>query len=180
MKIALIVGHDAERQGAVSNGISEWEFNDGFLNSIFWDNKLPDKHDYYILYRNTEISGYSAQMRDLHARIDTIGCELAIEFHLNDFYDKSVDGHECLVVSRNSFNIATKLNNMFTNRLSNTNRGVKMIGNSDNGYGFLSRGSYPCIIVEPFFISQIKDYIHGEDKRIQLEDAYTKFFELIE
>ena len=178
MRIGLVVGHDVIKQGASSHGMTEFGFNDELILSM-WQ-QLPIKHEFHRFYRSADIKGYNAQMSDLHRRLKNWGCELAIEFHLNDFHNKNVDGHEVLAMSDNSMEYAEMLNDSFKTYLQNDDRGAKRITSSENGYGFLSRGSYPCIITEPFFITQIPNYVYGADKRGGLIKSYVKFFEGIE
>lgn len=175
MKIAIIVGHDELKQGASSNGITEFGFNSELITS-FWL-KLPATHEFKRFNRSPHIKGYNAQMSELHKRLKEWGCELAIELHLNDFHNKDVVGHEVLAMSPNSMRYAEMLNDSFTMYLDNNDRGAKRITFSENGYGFLSRGDYPCIIVEPFFISQVQCYLHGLNKRDKLINSFVKFFE---
>ena len=173
MKIGLITGHDAIKQGASHNGITEFDFNDQLLVGMY--KSLPPNHNVVHFFRSADIKGYTNQMIDLHERLKKFGCDLAIELHLNDFHNPDVDGHEVLVVSEQARVYAEQLNDKFTKYLTNNDRGVKKISSSDNGYGFLHRGSYPCLIVEPFFIQHIDDYLHGEEKRSNLILAYTEF-----
>lgn len=173
MKVALIVGHDQIKQGASHDGLSEFDFNDQLQVGLY--KYLPPNHQFATFYRSAEIKGYSHQMIDLHKRLESWGCDLAIEFHLNDFHNEDVDGHEVLVVSYHAKTYADKLNAKFNKYLPNNDRGVKLITSSDNGYGFLSRGDYPCLITEPFFISRIGDYTHGEEDRRKLIKSYTEF-----
>ena len=174
MKIALIIGHSLVKQGASEDGLTEFDYNDQLLTSM--GSKLPGNHQFAAFYRSSDIKTYSEQMDAWHERLANWGCELAIEFHLNDFWNEDVDGHEVLAMSDNSMKYATLLNTSFSKYLTNNDRGPKKITSADNGYGFLSRGNYPCIIAEPFFITQINSYIHGTAKRSTLIKAYIEFF----
>ena len=179
MKIALVVGHTKDSQGAYGNaGIGEWEFNDELLNSMFWDGKLPNKHEYYILYRSEDISGYSSQMVDLHERIDKIGCEVSIEFHFNSFSDPDVNGNEVLYCSTAGKIYADKLDECL-DQLPNRDRGVKKVTMSDNGGGFCCRGKSKALIVEPYFGVEQSNYVRCGIFRSRLEDAYEEFFNSI-
>ena len=133
-------------------GISEWLYYDELLNSMYWDGKLPDMHEYYILYRDASISGYTAQMDDLHKRIDKIGCKLSVEFHFNSYGDWSVDGNEVLYCSNSGMYYAELLDECLDS-LPNRDRGIKKVVMSDNGGGFCCRGKSKAIIIEPFFAS---------------------------
>lgn len=179
MKIAIVIGHDADNQGAYGNaGIGEWQFNDELLQSLYRDGKMPDKHEYYFLYRNADIKGYKAQMVDLHNRIDNIGCELSIEFHFNSFHSPEANGNEVLYCSLGGKYYADILDEALDD-LPNRDRGVKQVSMYDRGGGFCCLGKSKAIIVEPFFGSHQSFYIRDGAYRVVLEDAYENFFNLI-
>jgi hypothetical protein len=175
MKVALVVGHSVVKQGASHERVTEFDFNDQLMVSMY--ESLPKHHTFATFYRSSNIKGYTHQMIDLHKRLEKWGCDLAIEFHLNDFHNPDVDGHEVLAVSYQGKLYADKLNDKFNKYLPNKNRGVKLLESHDNGYGFLVRGEYPCIISEPFFISSIGTYLHGEKDRHKLIKSYIEFLE---
>lgn len=185
MKIAIVLGHDSDNQGAYGNeGIGEWEYNDELLHSMFRDGKLCDKHDYYFIYRSTEIAGYTAQMEDVHRRIDKIGCPLSIEFHFNSFPKPDVNGNEVLYCSKGGKHYADIMDECL-DVLPNRDRGVKKVElrdyplKDDRGAGFCCRGKSFAIIVEPFFGANQSDYIRSGQYRYLLEDAYKEFFDKI-
>ena len=172
--IALVVGHDKDRQGAYGNkGISEWLFNDRFLIELV--PMLPEKHTYFIFYRSADIKGYTNKMVDLHSRIDEIGCDISIEFHFNSVADSSVNGNEVLYCSNNGLKLANILDDCF-DILPNRGRGVKKVTLLDNGGGFCCNGKSTAIITEPFFGSEQSDYVHNGKYRHLLQEAYVDFF----
>ena len=134
MKIGICIGHDVVKQGASSHGQTEFGFNDELMVTMW--KKLPKHHEFKHFYRSADIKGYNAQMSELHKRLKEWGCELAVEFHLNDFHNEDVDGHEVLAMSDNSMRYAAMLNDSFKMYLQNNDRGAKRITSSENGYGF--------------------------------------------
>ncbi len=175
MKIALVIGHDANRKGAYGNkGISEWDFNDQLIQEM----NLSDKHTYYVLYRNADIKKYSMQMIELHERIDKLGCELAIEFHFNATIDSNVHGNEVLYCSSIGMKYAKILDECL-DILPNRDRGIKKVAKNERGGGFLCRGKSICLIAEPFFAERQHLYVWGGEHRQLLKDAYKKFFKSI-
>jgi len=179
MKIAIIIGHDADKQGAYGNeGLSEWEFNDELIQSMFFDGRLSNKHEYYIMYRSADLNGYTKQMKDLHKRIDKIGCELSVEFHFNSFSNPSANGNEVLYCSKGGKHYADIMDECL-DELPNRDRGVKKVTKGDRGGGFCCRGNSKSIIVEPFFGANQSDYVRTGQYRYLLEDAYEEFFEKI-
>ncbi len=181
MKIAIVIGHDANSQGAYGNmGVSEWIFNDEFMSELFFKEMMPDKHTYYVLYRNANISGYTNKMIELHNTIDEIGCEISVELHFNSFSDTSATGHEVLYCSENGKKIAQKLDEAFDNNLETTDRGLKKITMNDNGGGFCCRGKSYAIISEPFFGAHQSKFSHDGIQRKALLDSFYDFFNSID
>ncbi len=185
MKIALVIGHDADKRGAYgSEGVSEWNFNDVLINDLFFRG-LPNKHTYRRFYRDADIKGYSAQMIDLHKRIDAWGAELSIEFHFNSFSNKNVRGHEVLYCSIPGAIFANKLNECLDNHLPTSNRGIKKVRmhprpkSDDNGAGFCCRGKSKAIIIEPYFAANQYRFVHNGDLRDDYINAINEFMELI-
>ena len=139
MKIALVIGHDSDNQGAYGNeGVGEFSFMNGLINSMTSMGMLPDNKEIYVLYRNADINGYTTQMKDLHTRIDAIGCEVSIELHFNSFSNENVQGHEVLYCSEAGKTIANIMNNSLDEYLPTSNRGVKKVTMDDRGGGFCS------------------------------------------
>jgi len=174
MKIALIVGHRKNSQGAVgSKGISEYKFNKKLIEEIQLD--LVDDHDIKVFYRRDDLSGYTERMKDLHKRIDAWGAKVSVSFHFNAAGNKSVDGHEVLYCSGSGKKLSKKLNDNFTQYLDNNNRGIKKKTKHDRGGGFLCRGKSVCILSEPFFGSHQHLYAKNGSERANLVSAYVEF-----
>lgn len=185
MRVALVIGHDAIKQGAYgSEGISEWNFNDVLVNGLIFRG-LPKKNKYKRFYRDADIKGYSNQMIDLHRRIDAWGADLSIEFHFNSFSNKNVRGHEVLYCSIGGGIFATKLNMSLDKYLPTSNRGIKQVRMKpypipdDRGAGFCCRGKSKAIIIEPFFGSNQYRFVYNGDLRDDLLNAIREFFENI-
>ncbi len=175
--IALVVGHDADEQGAYGDkGVSEWRFNTELLGDI----TLPPQHDIYIMFRNSEINGYSAQMRDLHERIDDLDCDIAVEFHFNSFHKPEANGNEVLYCrgSDGGEHWARHLDACL-DVLDNRDRGVKPVSGNDRGAGFCCRGKSAAIICEPFFGSHQHRFVVGGDMREPLVKAIETFLERV-
>ena len=176
MKIAIVIGHSLDNQGAYGNaGIGEWQFNDELIQDMFHSGMLPGKHEIYVLYRSADIKGYTNQMHDLHRRIDDLGCTVSIEMHFNSFSDPSANGNEVLYCSEGGKKIADVFDSAL-DALPNRDRGVKKVTKSDRGGGFCCRGKSYAIILEPFFGANQKDYIHDGRYRDTLMDAIQTGF----
>ncbi len=177
--IAIVIGHDADRQGAYgSEGISEWKFNDDLISEMVFDRMLPRKHKYFVFYRSADMDSYTSKMIDLHQRMDSIGIDISIELHFNATGDSSVNGNEALFCSSAGREIAKKLDDAF-DILDNRERGIKKVARNERGGGFCCRGKSLAIISEPFFASEQYRFVRGGDQREKLKEAYQTFFESI-
>ena len=176
MKIALIIGHDANEQGAYGNmGKSEFDFNHEFIRDLFFLRLLPEKHEYNRFYRSANIDDYGNKMIDLHKKIDEWGADVSIEFHFNSFHRAEVTGNEVLYCSSAGMKIASKLNDAFINNLENKNRGIKKVSGNDRGAGFCCRGKSLAIISEPFFGAHQSKFSHDGNQRKALFDSFVEF-----
>ena len=174
MKIALCIGHNSKAQGAIGQeGISEYKFNAEFLEDLL--RLLPDKHEYKVFTRPA-VSSYTTQQDEMHKDIAAWGnCEVAIEFHFNAAENDEVHGHEILYLSNGGKTLAFTLDAEYDKYLDSNDRGVKQV-TSGNGYGFLKRGAYSSILVEPYFASYQSKFIRGGSHRCALLQAYVDFF----
>jgi len=176
-KVALVIGHDAKSQGAYGDsGISEFTFNDELIGELSFKQMLPK--NVYVFYRSADISGYTAQMKDVHERMDKIGIDVSIELHFNGSDNASVTGNEFLYCSNAGKQIAMIFDETFDS-LPNNDRGIKKIQfhpypqPDDRGAGFCCRGKSIAIIAEPFFSLHQSDYIYGGQHRELLLKAYS-------
>jgi len=177
-KIALVVGHQENKQGAYgSKGIGEWQFNYELIHSL----KHSGKNDVEVFMRDKNIAGYTNQMLNLHEQIDKWGADISIEFHFNSFSNSAAQGHEVLYClnSDKGGEVATALNNSLDKYLSTSNRGVKYVTMSNNGGGFCCRGKSAAIIIEPFFGSHQHRFIDGGDLREPLKQAIIEFLDSV-
>ena len=180
MKIALVIGHDFDRQGAYGDmGQSEFAFNDELLSEMANDDMFPYKHEYGVFYRSADIKGYSRKMKDLHKGLDKWGADISMEFHFNAIGKVSVTGHEVLYCSSKGKKLAQKLDAVFDKNLNNKDRNIKKRKKHERGGGFLCRGKSTCIIIEPFFAAHQHKFISGGDMRGPLKKAFQEFFEEI-
>jgi len=165
-KIALVVGHRKSSQGAYgANGMSEYVFYKALSKEVKLAS-IGSDFEVEIFERSDELSGYTARMKELHKRIDEWGADVSISLHFNASSNKNANGHEVLYCSKKGFELAKKMNNIFSKNLKNRDRGVKKVSlkNRDRGAGFVCRGKSACILVEPFFASNIKFYENGKGR----------------
>ena len=178
MKIALVIGHAPDKQGAWGNaGISEYNYWKNFL--IDTINQLPQKHQYRIFERPTSKRGYGSRMKLLHHKLDAWGADLSVSFHFNAAGNVHVNGHEVLYCSKRGSKYAKIINDIFTERLRTKNRGTKRKTPKDRGGGFLCRGRSVCILLEPYFAAHQIDYLPGTEGYEALQKSIKEFFDKI-
>jgi N-acetylmuramoyl-L-alanine amidase len=110
-------------------------------------------------------------MKDLHKRIDEYGAGVSISLHFNA-NATNAKGHEILYYSKGGKKVAEILDKEF-DKLGNRDRDIKKKSKGDRGGGFLARGRSKCVIAEPFFASEQKDFMPGTFTYTKLVDAYV-------
>lgn len=172
-RIALCIGHNPVRRGAYgSAGLTEYEYNKGFLYELL--PYLPPTHEYKIFERPS-LGSYTREQNYLHKQIAKWGgCDIAIEFHFNGASNPDINGHEILYLSKAGKELALKLDACYDKYLTNNDRNI-IKRDKGNGYGFLRRGNYTSLIVEPFFASHQHRFIEGGDLYHPLIAAYKEF-----
>ncbi len=175
MRIAIVVGHRKNSQGAVGSvGTSEYKLNTEVAKRI---SSRVSKHKIKIFYRRDDLSGYTERMKDLHKRIDEWGADVSVSLHFNAASNPQANGHEVLYCSSKGKKLAKKLNDKFTKYLGNKDRGIKHKTKGDRGGGFLCRGKSVCILAEPFFAAHQKKYMNGSIPSNILVSSYVDFIE---
>ncbi len=157
-KIAVCLGHSATGadKGAYGNGTNEVEYNSWVMDYIDRQN-LPNVKTY---------KGSSSFTSAVSAR----GNDIVIQLHLNAA-TPTAHGCEVLVIKGDdkSYPLAEKFSKEFTEKFDRTMRrpydkGKKILGLRDRGRTSLSAsGSVQKILVEPFFITNPKDFVAKED-----------------
>lgn len=175
IKIALIVGHSADRQGASKHGISEY---------VFWNQFLIDLMERLPQYEDTELklfrrplqkkTGYKEAVRILHTLVDDWGATYDVEFHFNGF-SGIAHGHEVIHSgSVLSERLAVKLDECFDKHMNNLDRGVKRV--VTRGRYQLIVGKSASIISEAFFGRSVLYFMEG-DRREALFQVYLDLIE---
>jgi len=178
LKVALVVGHRENKQGAVgAAGMSEWKFYDALAKDIKLRFSFADDVSIKIFYRKVRGSGYNERMTELHKRIDEWGANISISLHFNSTNRHTVTGHEVLYCSssKTSARLAESLNNSFSAFLPNRDRGSKARKKGDRGGGFLCKGKSYCVLAEPFFGIEQNNYMPTYRYRELLIDAFYEF-----
>ncbi|ADV46446.1 N-acetylmuramoyl-L-alanine amidase family protein [Nitratifractor salsuginis] len=174
-KIALVVGHRKNAQGAWGNaGVSEFKYNSHLAEAI------KDKLDQVgfggevkIFFRDDLPGGYGEKMKRLHKRIDEWGADYSVSMHFNAAGRQDVNGHEVLYCSKTGRKVAEIFDEALDHSLKNKDRKIKKKTRKDRGGGFLCRGKSVCVLVEPFFAAHQKEYMPGTPGYDALLHAYA-------
>ena len=152
MKIALVIGHSEKSQGASnSEGATEFEYNERLVSMI---HTVLHKSgiDIKVVYRGS----YSK----LPEKINKLEPDYVIACHCNA-YNRAVSGTEVLYYhsSVKGMLLAESLQESMVDALRLPDRGVKPKHSEDRGGYLLRYTDAPCVIIEPFFIDNIEDFL---------------------
>jgi N-acetylmuramoyl-L-alanine amidase len=171
MKCAIIVGHSKVDGGAISvGGVSEFEYNDDLAKMIA--SNVDKRLETQIVYRTMAYS-------KLPIHVNHTGVDFAIELHFNSASPEA-SGAECLywATSDKSHFLAMTLQTYIVDALGNKDRGLKEIDSvTDRGGNLLRNTSMPCVIVEPFFGSNAKDWRLAVDRKSKLAEGIAQALE---
>jgi N-acetylmuramoyl-L-alanine amidase len=158
MRIALMIGHHENAQGAESPHLntSEWAF---YNEMVEYFKQMHTKHDYFIFRHNPSIKGYHARLSATAREINRVRVDLVISLHFNSA-TASANGTETFYFhsSRKGKELAQKLNDHTVAWLDTRNRGIKPLqSKSDRGFGSVVYTDAPTVLWEPFFGSNKND-----------------------
>jgi len=174
-KIALIIGHSEDSQGAEnkSSGMSEYMFNEPLAMLIAEQLNLSG-FEPITIYRD-------CSYLQLPIKVNNLTPDIAISLHCNAF-NKKQNGTETLhyIKSQNGKRLAGLLQNEIVNCLGLPDRGLKPCqakhkGKAgDRGGHLLKYTNMPCVITEPFFIDCDKSLELANGKLNELAQAFSR------
>lgn len=152
-RLAIVVGHNSEKQGAVRGDTGETEF--------VWNSDLAkliedEARDYPAIevktfYRQPGL-GYTREIRRVYEETDRWGANATVELHFNSSSNPSATGTETLTSGTPaSMALAVSVNQEMVAALGLRDRGVKTRSSRDRGGASLMSGRAPAVLVEPFF-----------------------------
>lgn len=163
MKAALIIGHDAKAQGALSyNKISEYDFNKYIAETIKdlhmfkLDHGIQKFKALHIINRN---QGWQSVANQLRAN----DCDLSIELHLNSF-GSAATGVETLYFENDlasydfAKNLSFRIAKHYTSKLRHGDGTLETIPGErgHNNLGIVKNaGVKIAVLVEPTFVSHL-------------------------
>jgi len=151
-RLAIIVGHNSEKQGAVRADTGETEF--------VWNSRLARRIErlaggYGIetkTFFRTPGLGYSREIARVYDESDRWKPEASVELHFNGALSQSATGTETLSSGTSlSLRLAESVNREMVAALGLRDRGIRTRAASERGGGSLHSGKAPAILIEPFF-----------------------------
>lgn len=178
-RCALIVGHTSAAPGAVhpTRGVSEFAFNDALAPMVVEAVRCAasvlgrPEVEVVIVHR-----GRPNRYKELPAKVNQTGADIAIEMHANASAYRTGTGSEVLYwyASSRGRLLAGFLQRAFVQALSLRDRGLRPITQTGDRGGLLLAGTrMPCVIAEPFFIDRDEDLTTAEARRGDLARAYA-------
>ena len=165
MRIAVVIGHDEQNQGAYSLtlDVAEWAFNTPLAAGIVQD--LERRGAVARIFERPAGVGYSTAMSTLTAEVNQWSADLVVSLHFNSMGDTSFAGccalHWPSSVRGNL--AAAAISEAVSGAVQNRNRGA--IAQADSWSGaplYILRDTVcPAVIVESFFGSNPDDATKG-------------------
>lgn len=155
MKLAIVVGHNSEKQGAVrgDTGETEFRFNSriaDMMHELHRANPVPGL-EIRTFFRRPGL-GYSREIGEVYDAVDAWGADASIELHFNGASDPRATGTEVLSSgTAASLRLAGALQKEITQTLGLRDRGIRTRSRQDRGGQSLFSGRAPAVLVEPFF-----------------------------
>jgi N-acetylmuramoyl-L-alanine amidase len=157
MRLAIVVGHNAQSQGAVrpDTGETEYRFNSELADLIEEEASLHFPSIRLRVFFREPSSHYRAEIEQVYNRVDRWRATASIELHFNSHVSPSASGSEVLSSgSRRSMELAREVQQQLLRVLGLKDRGVKIVTKGRGGYSLIA-GRAPAILIEPFFGSSV-------------------------
>lgn len=160
-KVALVVGHNEQRQGAYSPVLATTEF-------AFWSERIDKiaQHvniagfDVVTFFRKPHGNNYKVEMNEVAGRVMDYQPDAIFCLHFNSFYDEQAHGAEVLSLERSraprSRRAAVLWLNAWAGATGLERRGVKEPNRGKYGMEQLEKIA-PTVLCEPFFGSNPSD-----------------------
>jgi N-acetylmuramoyl-L-alanine amidase len=152
-RLAIIVGHNSEKQGAVRHDTGETEFvwNSDLAKLIEYEARDYPGIEVKTFFRQAGL-GYTREIRRVYEETDRWGANATVELHFNSASSPKATGTETLISGTPaSMALAVSVNREMVAALGLRDRGVKTRSADDRGGASLMSGRAPAILIEPFF-----------------------------
>lgn len=172
-KLGIVIGHEPKRPGAYNKKlkIKEYQLNLELSAAISLEcEKRKIKN--IIIHRE---NGY----QKLPYNINEKNVDYCILVHHNASSRKQINGTETLYYakSKTSKKFAQYVNNEMVNALKYKDRGVLPRTEKDRGFHVLKNTSMPCVLIEPYFMSNNAATKNRDTKKLasSIVDGYENF-----
>ncbi|RXJ86966.1 N-acetylmuramoyl-L-alanine amidase [Arcobacter sp. CECT 8985] len=167
-RIALVVGHSEKSKGAYNDemNVHEYYLNEALAKHTLNVMKIEKDLDPFLVYRK---NGYSKLPGD----INETNPDMIICFHHNASANKTVQGTETLYYHKaeRSKEFAKEIQKNLVDVLDFRDRGLKPVDSEDRGGYVLKYTNAPCVLIEPYFISDNDGLIMGAAKQFECASA---------
>ena len=177
MRIVLLIGHDENSPGAKNK---EFKMNEFKFNSVIAKSIIKRMHelgfkyckDIFVVFRTKKLT-----YKKIPEYVNGMKPDFIISMHCNSF-DTTVSGSEVLYYEKSKKGkvIAGILQKEVLEALKLNDRGLKPLKSSENGGYLLKNTKAPCVICEPFFIDNDKDFVKAVLDSNKLINAYANAF----
>jgi N-acetylmuramoyl-L-alanine amidase len=168
-KLAIIVGHNGEAQGAarVDTGETEFVWNNSLARLI---ERLSSDFDIEVrVFFRVPGGGLKRELERVYREVDLWGADMSIELHFNGHHNPSARGTETLSSGTAlSLRLAVNVQREMVASLGLRDRGVKTVGRGGRGWRSLYSGKAPAIMIEPFFGTNADDCRAADQQTIAL------------
>lgn len=157
-RLALVVGHNSEKQGAVRGDTGETEFvwNSDLAKMIEQEARAYPGLEVRTFHRRPGL-GYTREIRQVYEETDRWGANATVELHFNAASSPDATGTETLTSGTPaSMALAVLVNQEMVAALGLRDRGVRTRSAGDRGGASLMSGRAPAVLIEPFFGSSEK------------------------
>jgi N-acetylmuramoyl-L-alanine amidase len=163
VKIAIVVGHNANAQGVirVTDGVTEYGWNDRLAERIKALNPAQ-----VGLFRRLPSTSYGAEIRACYDLVDGWGADVSCELHLNSSVSPGANGTETLFATNAGKSVAMRVQPAVVAALGLRDRGL-VHRPSGNGSLALLHGKAPAVLLESHFASNAGDCASA-DARVDL------------
>ena len=168
MRIAIVVGHNKQAQGAVrvTDGRTEFDWN-GELASLIASHST----DVRIFFR-LKGGGYSREIDEVYAQVDDWKADCSIELHFNGSANANAKG--CLTLTSGttgSRKLAGSVHKRMLAVMGGEDDGIRARGRHERGGRSLWQGKAPAILVEPYFGSNAAECLIADMHMDELAEA---------
>ncbi|MBW4710747.1 N-acetylmuramoyl-L-alanine amidase [Roseobacter sp. YSTF-M11] len=155
MKIAIVVGHNADEQGAIRciDGRTEFDWNSDLARLIQTHNSSA------VRIFNRTSKGYWWQEIDrVYRATDAWGATVTAELHFNSVANPQPSGSVTLSSgTTRSYEMSELVQDACVAALNLRDRGVRILQPKDRGGRSLWKGRAPACMLEPYFGSNADD-----------------------